>query len=203
MERTASLAAWVTDLVLRVGGDEQDVAAIMKVDAGGTAPRELVVEELRARAGLTAPADELLTSMRAGIVRRITPDVRVLSVLARARDAGWTCVVVSNGMTAQQIRKIRRAGLDARLDAWLISEEAGVRKPDPRIFDLAAQRVGADLEDAWMIGDSPTADIGGAQRLRAALGLAQPRAGLAARRAAGHLRRLLPGGGRRARPRRA
>jgi putative hydrolase of the HAD superfamily len=71
---------------------------------------------------------------------------------------------VSNGTTAQQVRKISRAGLDARLDGWVISEEAGIRKPDPGIFEEAARRVGADLADAWMIGDSPTADIVGAHR---------------------------------------
>jgi putative hydrolase of the HAD superfamily len=44
----------------------------------------------------------------------------------------------------------------------VISEEAGVSKPNPRIFALAARRVRMPLRGAWMVGDSPEADIGGA-----------------------------------------
>lgn len=45
---------------------------------------------------------------------------------------------------------------------WVISEGVGVRKPDPLIFQLAADTVSEDLAGAWMIGDSAEADIGGA-----------------------------------------
>jgi putative hydrolase of the HAD superfamily len=47
----------------------------------------------------------------------------------------------------------------------VISEEVGVSKPNPRIFQLAAQRVGMPLNGGWIIGDSPEADIGGAATL--------------------------------------
>ncbi|MFI6811893.1 HAD family hydrolase [Nonomuraea sp. NPDC050328] len=43
-------------------------------------------------------------------------------------------------------RRLRRSGLE------------GVRKPDPRLFELAAQRCGG----GWMVGDDLTADIQGA-----------------------------------------
>jgi putative hydrolase of the HAD superfamily len=46
---------------------------------------------------------------------------------------------------------------------WVISEGAGLRKPDPEIFRLAAARAGQPLDGAWMIGDSAEADIGGAR----------------------------------------
>ena len=39
-----------------------------------------------------------------------------------------------------------------------------MRKPDPRIFQIAATRCGAPLADAWMIGDGE-ADIVGAHRV--------------------------------------
>jgi len=44
----------------------------------------------------------------------------------------------------------------------VISQEAGVRKPNPRIFAIAAERARMRLGGAWMVGDSPEADIGGA-----------------------------------------
>jgi putative hydrolase of the HAD superfamily len=42
----------------------------------------------------------------------------------------------------------------------VVSEGAGVRKPDRRIFELAAELARQPLT-GWMIGDHPEYDIGG------------------------------------------
>jgi putative hydrolase of the HAD superfamily len=62
----------------------------------------------------------------------------------------------------QQERKIRHLGLDAQFDGWFISEGVGVKKPDARIFHIAAELTGLTLEGAWMVGDHRTADVLGA-----------------------------------------
>ncbi|WP_031106632.1 HAD family hydrolase [Streptomyces sp. NRRL S-146] len=41
-------------------------------------------------------------------------------------------------------------------------EAVGHKKPAPEIFHAAATGVGADFDGAWVIGDSPHADIAGA-----------------------------------------
>jgi putative hydrolase of the HAD superfamily len=64
---------------------------------------------------------------------------------------------------AQQERKLRHTGLDREVAGWVISEGAGLRKPDPAIFRLAAETAGQPLSGAWMIGDSALADIEGAR----------------------------------------
>src|SRR4051794_6819084 len=61
-----------------------------------------------------------------------------------------------------QCATIARLGLDAYVDAVCISGADGTRKPDPRIFALAAERSGTSLEGAWMIGDSED-DVAGAR----------------------------------------
>ena len=94
-------------------------------------------------------------------------DPLIACALRIADDAGWVPVVVCNGTVRVEDAKIRRTGLDQYVADWVISEEAGVSKPNPRIFALAAQRVRMPLRGAWVIGDSPEADIGGA----AAVGL--------------------------------
>jgi FMN phosphatase YigB (HAD superfamily) len=60
-------------------------------------------------------------------------------------------------------RKLRHTGLDREVAGWVISEGAGLRKPDPEIFRFAAARAGQPLDGAWMIGDSAEADISGAR----------------------------------------
>ena len=69
---------------------------------------------------------------------------------------------------------MRRTGLDRYVADWVISEEAGVSKPNPRIFALAAERARMRLRGAWVIGDSPEADIGGAAAAGATQRLAAP-----------------------------
>jgi FMN phosphatase YigB (HAD superfamily) len=71
--------------------------------------------------------------------------------------------VVTNGDADGQARKLAAAGLDTAVDSICISGAEGVRKPDPRIFALAAERAGAPLRPGWMIGDHAEADIAGAR----------------------------------------
>lgn len=79
--------------------------------------------------------------------------------------ADWTCVIVTNGRVAQQEANIRNAGLDQLVQGRAVSEQVGHKNPAPEIFHTAAQTVGLPLPDAWMIGDSPHADIAGANAL--------------------------------------
>jgi putative hydrolase of the HAD superfamily len=110
----------------------------------------------RAQAGL-------LAELRGGLIRHIVPDDAVTRALRTARAAGWVPFVVTNGTVAQQERKLRHTGLEREVAGWIISEGAGLRKPDPEIFRLAAARSGQPLDGAWMIGDSAEADISGAR----------------------------------------
>lgn len=71
-------------------------------------------------------------------------------------------VIVSNNLLAEQQDKITRCGLAPHVDALVVSEEAGVSKPDPGIFRLALAAGGASPAEAVMIGDSWVADVSGA-----------------------------------------
>jgi putative hydrolase of the HAD superfamily len=44
-----------------------------------------------------------------------------------------------------------------------VSEEAGVSKPDPRIFEMALERANARAGEAVMVGDSWANDVEGAR----------------------------------------
>ena len=87
------------------------------------------------------------------------------AALSSARRAGWQLVIVTNGRGPQQLAKIRNTRLDTLVDGWVISGDLGLQKPDPKAFIAAADHVGASLDGAWMIGDSPRHDIGGAHGL--------------------------------------
>lgn len=105
--------------------------------------------------------DALVNMLLFDHVERITLDFRTAAALVNARESGWKIAVVTNGSTAQQTLKVRTIGLDQYVDAVIISETEGVWKPDIRIFESAASRVGAGAATGWMVGDHPAADISG------------------------------------------
>jgi putative hydrolase of the HAD superfamily len=72
--------------------------------------------------------------------------------------------IVSNNLADEQRDKLEFCGLAAYVDVLMVSEEAGISKPDPRIFEMALERLTSTPQDAVMVGDSWAADIVGAGR---------------------------------------
>jgi putative hydrolase of the HAD superfamily len=165
LDRAAAFRAWAEDFLRAVGAPGEDLDWILGIDADGLTDRWDVAEALKERYRLRNPLIDLVDSLREGVVRNTRLDPLVACALRIAGDVGWVPVVVSNGATRQQEAKIRRTGLDRYLADWVISEEAGVSKPNARIFSIAAERARMHLAGAWLVGDSPEADIGGANAL--------------------------------------
>jgi len=74
----------------------------------------------------------------------------VVDALRRLRAQGLALAVVSNWDVSLH-EHLRRLAL--RFDAVVTSAEAGIRKPDPRIFALALERLRIPPERALHIGD--------------------------------------------------
>ncbi len=77
------------------------------------------------------------------------------SVLDRLRARGYRLGIISNA-DGRVSGDLDRNGLAAHF--------VGVEKPDPRIFALALQRMGARAEEAMYVGDVHSIDIDGAER---------------------------------------
>lgn len=82
-------------------------------------------------------------------------------VLAEVRSRGYKVGLVSNwGPASEEI--LDRHGFRPFFDDTVISYACGLLKPDPAIFRLASERVGAAPESCLMVGDHLQADIWGA-----------------------------------------
>ena len=167
LDRAGPFRAWGQRFLAEIGAPDTDIDWLLSIDADGLTDRWDVADAIRDRYRLRTPSIDLVEALHDGVVEHTRLDPLIACALRIADDAGWVPVVVSNGAVRQQDAKIRRTGLDRYVADWIISEEAGVSKPNPRIFVLAAQRVRMQLRGAWVVGDSPEADIGGA----AAVGL--------------------------------
>jgi putative hydrolase of the HAD superfamily len=164
IDRAGAFERWAQGFVAARGGDARDAAWLVTADRDGLEPRDRFAGMIAERFGLGGrDRGAILAELRGGLVRQLVADDAVIVALRRARAAGWTPFVVTNGTVAQQERKLRHTGLDREVAGWVISEGAGLRKPDPAIFRLAADQAGQSLDGAWMIGDSAQADIEGAR----------------------------------------
>lgn len=89
----------------------------------------------------------------AGIVARMfagsAPEPAMLTAVRRARAAGIRTALLSNSWGLDYPRE----GWDQLFDATVISGEVGLRKPDPRIYQLAAELIGLQPADCVFVDD--------------------------------------------------
>jgi HAD superfamily hydrolase (TIGR01549 family) len=80
-------------------------------------------------------------------------------------ERGIACAIVSNALSGAGSRRlVREHGLEPYLAAQVYSDEAGVRKPNPEIFRIAAGRIGVALGECWYVGDQIDRDVLGGRR---------------------------------------
>ncbi|MFF2042331.1 HAD-IA family hydrolase [Kitasatospora sp. NPDC058170] len=168
LPRDAAFRAWAQDFLAERRLPPADLDWLVTIDGGGYVPRSTVLSAAQRRYGLDESMEFLLAHYRRGINSHIHCPSRHIDALRAARAAGWTLGIVSNGSTRPQLEKIRRTGLGPLVDGWVISEEAECLKPDPLIFEIAAQRCGVAptgdwTSHTWMVGDHAPADIAGAE----------------------------------------
>ena len=71
--------------------------------------------------------------------------------------------IITNGFQEIQEKKLKGSKIYGYFDQIVNSEMAGVKKPNPLIFEMALQRANAQPHNALMIGDNLEADILGAK----------------------------------------
>jgi putative hydrolase of the HAD superfamily len=165
VDRDAAFRDAVADFLAEHGQPACDLTWVTATDASGYTPRHELAAAMTDRYGSAAPATAIHTLLDTGVPDRVVLAESSRRALGRARAAGWTCVIVTNGRVVQQEAKIRNTGLDQLVQGWVISEAIGRKKPEPEIFQAAAATVDAPLTGAWVIGDSPHADMAGADAL--------------------------------------
>ncbi|CAM5484317.1 hydrolase [Streptomyces avidinii] len=109
------------------------------------------------------PAPELVDALydrhRTPAAWRPYPDTA--RTLAALRERGVPVAVVSN--IGWDLRPVFAAhGVDHLVDAYVLSFEHGVQKPDPRLFRAACDALGLAPAGVLMVGDDRVADAGAA-----------------------------------------
>ena len=71
--------------------------------------------------------------------------------------------LITNGFQEIQHTKLGGSGMEPYFDTLTVSEEVGVKKPNPEIFRFALRKANATAEESIMIGDEMEVDINGAR----------------------------------------
>jgi putative hydrolase of the HAD superfamily len=113
-----------------------------------------------------AALEEVYANAAIEVLPSIVPGAH--EVLAELRDRGFRIGLISNtGRTpGYALREILdRLGLASSIDAMVFSNEHGVCKPQPSIFETLRDALDVNYEEMMFVGDNLYVDVHGAQRL--------------------------------------
>jgi putative hydrolase of the HAD superfamily len=137
-----------------------------RVNAGLEFPTIERFTRLVRRLGITdSDAAYRLTDVHMAAFRslvRCVPHHEVVLERLRRRVRLAVCSNFSHASTAREV--LRETHLLRHLDAVVISEEVGFRKPRSEIFQLALARLGADAGEVLHVGNELAVDVEGAAR---------------------------------------
>lgn len=169
LDRTRSLRAFLADQYRRFSGKLGAVSSetwctrFVELDARGHVHKSIVYPAILEECGGDRSAAEvLLADYREQCCRHAQAFPGMRDILLALRARGIRLALVTNGETEFQQRHIEALGLDHLVDAVLISEAEGLRKPARALFHRAAERLGVSPAQCLFVGDNPTVDVLGA-----------------------------------------
>jgi putative hydrolase of the HAD superfamily len=172
-DRAASLSVFSQRLMDDFSSDLDDTMVfetvhdvVVRGDGGGYRPKEEMFQELLSELlWQTPPTLEMIASYwYGGSPYCMQPRYGVQSTLEALAARRCKLGIVSNGRTTVQNATLDVLHIRPLLDTIVISEEAGLRKPDSAIFHLALSKLNATPEQALFVGDHPQADVEGARQ---------------------------------------
>lgn len=175
VDRQASLRIFADELAevyaedLGEMGEEDLVRFIREADEGGYRPKAMFFKRLVEGLPWTRrPTQADIGDFWFTTFPKCTqPAAGLYDMLAALKEKGVPMGIVTNGSEASQDGKVDRLDLRVYMETVLVSEKAGIKKPDAGIFELALAHLGLPAAGVWFVGDHPENDMAGS----AAVGL--------------------------------
>jgi putative hydrolase of the HAD superfamily len=166
LDRTTSLEVFVQQQHRRYKLDHVPYAAyrlrFLELDQRGYAEKPQVFQALISEFAVPASVEVLLGDFEQEAWNSCTLLPDAAEVLAELRVRGYKLGVITNGEDWSQMRKLRVTGLQPLVDSIVISGNERIKKPDPRIFTRAAERLAVRPDECAFVGDHARNDIYGA-----------------------------------------
>ncbi|WP_335872362.1 HAD family hydrolase [Bacillus sp. 2205SS5-2] len=130
-----------------------------QLEKNGYIWKDKVYHSLQEEFRLPLSPSELLTEYITFFHSHCSETPYATEVLTSLRQSGYLLGLITNGKTTFQHATINALQLAPYFDVILISEEVGLKKPDPAIFSLALERLQIPATEAVYIGDSIENDV--------------------------------------------
>lgn len=142
------------------------IQRFIELDDNGSVWKDIVYAQLKEEFKIEPyVVDELLNSYVVDFNKFSTAFENVEDVIRKLFQQGYQLGLISNGKTPFQQHNFYALGLSEYFSIIVVSEEAGLRKPDPLIFEYACRQLQCKPSDCIFIGDNPIADIQGAKNV--------------------------------------
>jgi putative hydrolase of the HAD superfamily len=143
---------------LREGLGPTAVEQVLRHHSEGRAALAAVEEGTLPQSDFEATMARLLKVAQPGLLGRMLADLRpcqpVLHLVDRARAAGVATAVLSNSWGTGAYDPYNGYELARRFDVVVVSDEVGLRKPDPAIYTLAAKKLDVPLSRCVFVDDT-------------------------------------------------
>ena len=134
--------------LIRVSSETGAWAALERGELTMHAFHDAREEEARL-AGFALDAEALMQRVASGF----GPRPAMVRAIHRIRDAGLSVAALTNNWVASDGRGVTGAAGDLAFDVVVESAVEGLRKPDPRIYELVLERVGVTPEHSVFLDD--------------------------------------------------
>jgi putative hydrolase of the HAD superfamily len=167
LDRTRAFRHFANDMITAYFGHLDDRQAvidrIVELDQDGYKDRKELYADLVRELPWPSPPQlaEWMAFYDERYVKNAVLMERATDVLQRLKKT-YILGLITNGRTAIQHAKVDHLGIRDAFRLILVSEETGIKKPDPRIFRHAMDRLQLSPGECLYIGDHPVNDMEGA-----------------------------------------
>ncbi|NBI29693.1 HAD family hydrolase [Chengkuizengella marina] len=144
----------------------QCIQTIKKIDNYGYTKKEETFNQLRQTFTweVKPELDELMDFYFTNYVQCAVLVEHTVELLEYCKQKNYKIGLVTNGRNQIQYGKINLLKIRDYFDAIVVSEEAGVKKPNQQIFLMALERLDLLPHEAIFVGDHPKNDVLGASQ---------------------------------------
>jgi putative hydrolase of the HAD superfamily len=169
LDRQQSLVNFVTwqcrgMLRADIKDESSFIHRFIELDANGSVWKDVVYQALICEFSIQNwTVSELLSVYENCFCGFSVPKVGVAEAITEIANKQHCIGLISNGMSPFQERNFRCLGFSILFGSVIVSQAAGLRKPDSRIFLMSCRELSSSLSESIYVGDNPIADIKGAK----------------------------------------
>ncbi|MFC5601718.1 HAD family hydrolase [Sporosarcina koreensis] len=139
---------------------EQFAARFIELDNRGYVWKDKVYQQLVDEYKITGITwEELLQDYIEEFQNSCVPFPNLIEMLEDLKKRNLKLGIITNGKGQFQMDNIKALGIENYLDAILVSEWEGIKKPDPQIFTRALKQLDVSENESIFVGDHPVNDV--------------------------------------------